>query len=89
MWTADGSVVGEGGILAKFEVTELEKEEYHPKKALELTFPWSDCMEIPDIKCEDFPTQELNDKAWKTNVNTGEKTYELLPGVCLPKEGNP
>ena len=46
-------------------------------------------MEIPNIKCEDFPTQELNDKAWKTNVNTGEETYELLPGVCLPKEGNP
>ena len=64
-------------------------DSYEPKKALELSFPWDDCLEVPDISCEDFPMQPIANKVMKTNVNTGEEFYVLSAGQCQPKEGNP
>lgn len=66
----------------------LALEDYVPMEPIELTFDWTGCMAVPDISCEDFPNQEINDSIVQTNQNTGEPIYVQSEGICLPKGCN-
>ena len=80
----------ENPVVSFSGMHELSEEEYVPKEALKLEFPWDGCIDTSTLpSCEDFPMQEINDKIVQINVNNGEEIHVYNAGMCHPKEGNP